>query len=182
MKVITYTMNRSDFAGLAPVIHCLRDVSGCNLITIAGGMHLSPRHGEPLRLLKDKGITPNYVLDSLRRSTDDAEEIAVEFGGLVTSLREILVKEKPDRIFILGDRYELLPLASLALILGIPLVHHSGGDITNGSLDNQVRYALTSPSRRTSTTCKELGSNWRRVLEDSCDGRTGIDGLKLLRN
>ena len=49
-------------------------------------------------------------------------------------------------IFILGDRWEILHIAFAALYFNIPLIHHSGGDITNGAIDNQIRDAVTSLS------------------------------------
>jgi UDP-hydrolysing UDP-N-acetyl-D-glucosamine 2-epimerase len=49
-------------------------------------------------------------------------------------------------VFVLGDRWEMLAVASAAAMLQVPIVHHSGGDITQGSADNQTRYALTTLS------------------------------------
>ena len=53
---------------------------------------------------------------------------------------------KPDIVFILGDRWEMLAPATAASLLKLPIAHHSGGDITQGALDNQIRYALTDLS------------------------------------
>jgi UDP-hydrolysing UDP-N-acetyl-D-glucosamine 2-epimerase len=54
-----------------------------------------------------------------------------------------LERLKPDLIVVTGDRYELLPICSAALVLKIPIAHISGGDVTLGALDNQVRHAVT---------------------------------------
>ena len=43
----------------------------------------------------------------------------------------------------MGDRYELLAVLAAAIPLRIPLVHVSGGEITEGALDEQVRHAMT---------------------------------------
>jgi UDP-hydrolysing UDP-N-acetyl-D-glucosamine 2-epimerase len=42
-----------------------------------------------------------------------------------------------------GDRLELLPIATAAVIAHVPIAHVSGGDITEGAIDEQVRHALT---------------------------------------
>ena len=50
---------------------------------------------------------------------------------------------RPDLMVIYGDRYELLPIATAAVITRTPIVHFCGGDITTGALDEQVRHAVT---------------------------------------
>ena len=37
-------------------------------------------------------------------------------------------------------------MAYKCLLLKIPIIHHSGGDITNGAIDNQIRDAITALS------------------------------------
>jgi len=44
---------------------------------------------------------------------------------------------------VLGDRYELLPVCSTALVMRIPIVHISGGDVTEGAIDNEIRNAVS---------------------------------------
>ena len=50
---------------------------------------------------------------------------------------------RPDVLVLLGDRYELLSPASAALAFRVPVAHIAGRDITEGAIDNQVRYAVT---------------------------------------
>jgi UDP-hydrolysing UDP-N-acetyl-D-glucosamine 2-epimerase len=49
----------------------------------------------------------------------------------------------PDLIMILGDRFEILNVALQAYLRKIPIVHLSGGDITEGSQDDSMRHAIT---------------------------------------
>mgnify|MGYP001441378211 CR=1 FL=1 len=49
-------------------------------------------------------------------------------------------------LFIIGDRSELVLFSYHCLMLDIPVIHHSGGDITNGAIDNQARDAITAMS------------------------------------
>ena len=58
----------------------------------------------------------------------------------------VIEKINPDIILILGDRYELLPIAQVALFRGIPLAHIHGGEVTSGVLDEQIRHAVTKLS------------------------------------
>ncbi len=53
---------------------------------------------------------------------------------------------KPDLIVLLGDRYELLGAASAAMVHRIPIAHIHGGEITEGSFDDNIRHCLTKLS------------------------------------
>ena len=47
---------------------------------------------------------------------------------------------------ILGDRYEMLAVATAATIMRIPIAHIAGGEISEGAFDDNIRHALTKLS------------------------------------
>ena len=53
---------------------------------------------------------------------------------------------KPDLLILLGDRYEILIAAFVATLLKIPIAHISGGELTEGSYDNQFRHSVSKMS------------------------------------
>ena len=65
---------------------------------------------------------------------------------LSTELTKLSRNSQKTIIFLVGDRWETLYIAYECLLLNLPVVHHSGGDITNGAFDNQIRDAITSLS------------------------------------
>lgn len=142
-KILTFTMNRSDFSGVAPVFEELSRRANVKPILIAGGMHLSERFGKPLQLLVERGMSPDYKVASVRRELDTPTEILREISEITSEVTRIIELESPDLTFILGDRYELVPIALSSLLCDIPIAHHSGGDVTEGSLDNQFRFAVS---------------------------------------
>ncbi len=52
----------------------------------------------------------------------------------------------PDMVFLHGDRYEILGAAMAANVMGVPIAHIGGGDITEGSQDDCFRHAITKLS------------------------------------
>lgn len=50
---------------------------------------------------------------------------------------------KPDALIINGDRLELMPVVLAATLHGIPIAHIDGGQISQGSIDNLTRYAIS---------------------------------------
>lgn len=65
---------------------------------------------------------------------------------LSTELTKLSRNSQKTIIFLVGDRWETLYIAYECLLLNLPVIHHSGGDITNGAFDNQIRDAITALS------------------------------------
>ena len=64
-------------------------------------------------------------------------------GDFTTWIGKSIESLGPSLMVLVGDRSELLPVASAALTREIPIAHFSGGDLTLGSTDNLVRFALS---------------------------------------
>ena len=56
---------------------------------------------------------------------------------------EIIAGSRPEVLMILGDRYEILAVATAAHLLRIPIAHIGGGDVTEGSYDDAMRDAIS---------------------------------------
>lgn len=141
--VYMVTLSRSDYASLRPVaLAALRDKE-LNVKIIAGGSHLLKRFGNTIEQIRKDGLDVHAVADFLSEADDSPAELAHAYAKAVNAFVAIFAAGKPDSIFIVGDRWEMLAVASAASMLQIPVIHHSGGDITQGSADNQTRYALT---------------------------------------
>ncbi|MGZ4158461.1 MAG: UDP-N-acetylglucosamine 2-epimerase, partial [Bacteroidia bacterium] len=71
----------------------------------------------------------------------DAE--AQSMSALQEQMGFYLAKNKPDLMLVFGDRFELLPVVTTCLVMNIPVAHISGGDVTEGAIDNQIRHSIT---------------------------------------
>ena len=68
-------------------------------------------------------------------------------------------------------------------MLRIPIIHHSGGDITHSSSDNQIRYSITNLSSFHFTATEEHKRRLIRIGEDrSRILVTGEPALEKLHN
>ena len=116
---------------------------------------------------------------------DSPYEILKSMGSETIDLTSHLEEIKPDVIIILGDRYEMLVVALASLILKIPLIHISGGEITEGSLDDTIRHSITKLVDYHFVAIEEfrkrviqLGESPNRVM---VVGGMGIDAIKNLK-
>ncbi len=77
----------------------------------------------------------------------DTVEAAVRGTGIaLAGFGASFARFRPDVLLLVGDRFELFSAACAALSFRVPIGHVSGGDITEGAIDNQVRFALTKMS------------------------------------
>lgn len=142
-KVCFVSLSRSDYTSLRPVIRAAQSDDQIEASVVAGGSHLLQRFGNSFENFKRDGIKVDHVVDFLNEQDNSELDIARAYGRAFQDFVEYLDSSCPDSVFILGDRWEMLAPATAASLLRIPIVHHSGGDITQGSQDNQTRYALS---------------------------------------
>src|SRR5208337_4437285 len=72
-------------------------------------------------------------------SLANLKSIGVGLGGFAKAFAQL----KPEIVVLLGDRFELLAPAISALMLGIPIAHLHGGELSEGAIDDSVRHAVT---------------------------------------
>jgi len=89
-----------------------------------------------------------------------------------------------DLVVLLGDRFEVLKVAVDYYINKIPIAHLSGGDITEGSLDNSMRHAITQLAHLHFPTNE---GSAKRIIQMGVEpwrvhaaGYPGIDNMELL--
>ncbi len=133
------------YSSCFPLLQAITPLPDVRVHLVAAGTHLSPEHGYTIRQIEADGFTIDDKLEMLL-SSDTPQGIAKSIGLGTIGMAEILSRCLPDIILIIGDRLELLSVASAALPFRIPIAHVSGGDSTEGSLDNQVRNAVSKLS------------------------------------
>jgi UDP-hydrolysing UDP-N-acetyl-D-glucosamine 2-epimerase len=85
---------------------------------------------------------PDFRLQTLLYD-DNVDAMATTTGLLLTKVVDVIRKLEPDIALIHADRYELLACAIACAYMNIPIAHTEGGEDT-GTIDNKVRYAISS--------------------------------------
>ena len=80
----------------------------------------------------------------------------------IDSFIELHISNK-DQIFLLGDRLETLVVAQCAYLKQIRITHFSGGQISDGSLDNAFRYNISNFSNYHFVTTKKAENRLRKI-------------------
>ncbi len=141
-KLCFVTAARSEYGLLKWLMYDISKSSDFKLQLIVTGGHLLEEQGHTIDQIIKDGFQIDTVVDA-QLDTKSEAAIAASMGRMAESLADALEKLKPDYLVILGDRYELLSICSTAFIMRIPIIHLSGGDVTEGLIDNGVRNAVT---------------------------------------
>lgn len=135
---------RADWGLLSPLARALAARDDCRVDVIATNMHISERFGMTVNEIVADGFTPVRVpMDATADTTADRIRA---MSQCMTGCADALSVINPDMIVILGDRYEMLAVASAATMLRIPIVHIAGGTISEGAIDDAIRHAITKLS------------------------------------
>ena len=141
-RIAVVTATRAEYGLLRRTVEALRAEACFDVKLVVTGTHLSPAFGETWKQIAADGVRIDYKIDYLSQDRS-SEGIAKEAGRCAELFADAFAAMKPDLVLVLGDRYELLPICSSALVLGIPIAHIAGGERTEGAIDDAVRNAVT---------------------------------------
>lgn len=144
-RIAVLTGTRAEYGLLYWTIKAIEDDEDLELQLIVTGSHLSPEYGLTVREIETNNIPIAEKIDMLL-SSDREQGIAKSMGVLMISLAQAFDRLKPDILLVLGDRYEVLAAASVAVVMNIPIAHLCGGESTEGAIDEQIRHAVTKLS------------------------------------
>lgn len=180
-KICFITGTRAEYGILSHLMQLVEDDKDLQLQIIATNMHLSPQYGLTYKEIEADGFTIDKKVNMLI-SGDTSNATAKSMGLASIGFADALEDLNPDLIVILGDRYEMLSAASVALVFRIPIAHLHGGEVTEGAYDDAIRHSITKMSHLHFTSTEEyrnrviqLGEDPNRVFNV---GALGVENIK----
>ena len=179
-RIAVVTGSRAEYGLLHWPMHDLRGDPRFDLQVVVTGMHLAPEFGLTVREIESDGFTIAHRVDMLL-SGDTSLAVAKSLGLGTIGMADALAQLSPDLVLVLGDRFEILAAVQACLILGLPVGHIAGGDVTEGAFDESIRHAITKMSHVHFVTnegsarrVRQLGEDPRRI---HVVGSPGLDHL-----
>ena len=183
MKICVATGTRAEYGLLRPLMTAIKNEPNWQLQILVTGAHLSPEFGLTFQEIEKDGFHIDKKVEMLL-SSDTASSIVKSMGLGMIGFSDALRDLNPDLLVILGDRYEMLALASSTLIFTIPIIHLHGGEITEGAYDDAIRHSISKMSHLHFASTEEyknriiqLGENPKFVHNV---GAIGLDSVKKL--
>lgn len=145
-RICIVTGSRAEYGVLQPLIRAIADDPELTLQLIATGSHLVPEFGLTYRSIEADGFSIDRKIE-MQLSSDTALGMAKSVGLGVLGFADALDALAPDAVVIMGDRFEMLAVAQAAFLTGIAIAHISGGEVTEGAIDDSIRHAISKLAR-----------------------------------
>lgn len=182
-KICFVTGTRAEYGLLSRLMRLVKEDKDLRLQVIATNMHLMPEYGETYKEIEKDGFTIDKKV-YMHKPSDDAHGIISSMAEEIQGMNDALSELKPDILVLLGDRYEILVAAQVALIHRIPIAHIHGGEVTEGAFDDAIRHSVTKMSSLHFTSCEEyrhrviqMGEQPSRVFDV---GSLGVENIKAV--
>lgn len=143
IAIITGT--RADYGYLKPLIKRIHEDDELELQLYITGMHLVKEYGYSLNEVK-KDFPIKEIVDIEIKSKNTDLDMTISSGKCIEEFAKVFKKNKPDISIVLGDRIEAFSTAIASYLLNIPVAHIAGGEITYGTVDDDLRHSITKLS------------------------------------
>lgn len=143
--IAVVTGSRADYGLQYWLIRALRESPDVTLQLIVTGSHLAAAFGTTADQIRGDGFPIAAEVPMI--AADDSEwAMARSTGDGVIGMADAFKRLHPDLVVLPGDRFEILAAATAAMLMGIPIAHLHGGEVTEGAVDESIRHAVSKMS------------------------------------
>jgi UDP-N-acetylglucosamine 2-epimerase (non-hydrolysing)/GDP/UDP-N,N'-diacetylbacillosamine 2-epimerase (hydrolysing) len=185
-RICVVTGSRAEYGLLYWIIKGLQALPEFELQLVVTGMHLSPAFGSTYRQIEADGIPIARKVETLLSSDSDVgmtKSVGLGVLGFADAFQDLT----PDLVLLLGDRVEILAAAQSAYLMGLPVAHLHGGEVTRGAVDDAIRHCITKFSRyhfvstaEAATRVRQLGEDPATIFQTGAPGLDNVNRLSLL--
>ena len=183
-RVAFFTTTRAEFGILSPLISMMEKEKDFEVFLFVGGAHLKKKYGYTKKEIIDRGFKIDAEFNYLDNK-EDSYSLSKSTGKATIILSKIFSNFDFDFVCILGDRYELLSIAINAILFKKPIIHISGGEKTEGVIDDQIRHMITKCAHLHFVACEEYADVVRKLGESNwrvhVTGSLNVDNFKCVK-
>jgi len=143
-KVCVVVNSRANYGRIKSFLRAAADHPGLDLQLVVGASALLYRFGSAIDIIRADGFEPQAIVHSIvdgETPVTMANSVGLGTIELATHFEAL----KPDVVLTIADRFETIATAIAASYMNIPVAHTQGGEVT-GSIDENVRHAITKLS------------------------------------
>lgn len=181
-RVCYISGTRADFGLMAHTLDLAQRSGRLEVSVCVTGAHLNPAFGETVHEIEAAGLCISGRVPVSLDGTTGAV-MAQALGAELIGITEVLERDRPDLVLVLGDRSEMLAGALAAIHLNIPVAHIHGGE-RSGTVDEPIRHAISKLSHIHLVATTESRERLIRMGELAekiiITGAPGLDGITRL--
>ena len=155
-RILFLSVNRSDYGIWRSILRALKSDPNNVIGLFATGGHLSTVHGQTISEILQDQFYDQLFQSSCTLADSSPSGSAASISLVSCNFAQVIDNFKPDFIFVLGDRYEVLAATLVASLYRIPIVHFHGGSVTEGALDDNYRHAISKLSNYHFVECVDF--------------------------
>lgn len=143
-KVCVVVNSRANYGRIKSFLRAARNHPKLKLQLIVGASALLYRYGSAINVIRADGFEPDAIVHSIVEGETPvtmAKSVGLGTIELATHLQSLA----PDVVLTVADRFETIATAVAASYMNIPVAHTQGGEVS-GSIDENVRHAITKLS------------------------------------
>lgn len=149
-KICFIITSRAQYARCRPLIELINQDPFFELQLVVGGQAIMPKFGEIYSDMLNSGYKSAEKIYTVIEGGDNIS-MAKTTGLTILEFTNILERLNPDIVLIVGDRFEVLAIATASAYLNKIIAHIEGGDVS-GTIDESVRHAVTKLAQLHFTT------------------------------
>jgi UDP-hydrolysing UDP-N-acetyl-D-glucosamine 2-epimerase len=180
-RVDFITVGRSDYGIYKPVIRKFDASSRWDAGLVVSGGHLDEKTGVSLQEIMDDGFTIRARIPLTGNGKSPAA-ISQDMSDAIRGLARLYAGERPDLVFVLGDRSEMFAFTGALVPFNIPIAHIHGGELSFGAIDDVFRHAITKMSHLHFAATRDYADRIIRMGEEpwrvTVSGAPGLDALR----
>ncbi|EFX91003.1 nnaa [Actinobacillus ureae] len=166
MKRIAYiTGSRAEYGIVKRLLKKLNDDPELDFSLVATAMHLDAQYGSTVTVIEQDGFEIAERIP-LTLNAENNQTIIHSMAECLDHFGAHFQQHKYDAVMVLGDRYEMLAVATAAAMHNIPLIHLHGGEQTLGNYDEFIRHCITKMSKLHLTATEEYKKRVIQLGED----------------
>lgn len=145
-RVAYATGSRADYGIVRNYLKMLENDTEIELTVLVTGSHLEIKFGRSVSIIEEDGFEIGYRLPLNIENSNNAN-ILHSMSIALDGFGSYFENNRYDMLIILGDRYEMMAVATAAAMQKIPILHLHGGEITYGNYDEFIRHSITKMSQ-----------------------------------
>ena len=184
IKICIVLIDRANYGRMLPLMKEIKKDKKINMQIICGGSMLFDKFGSTVNFVKKDGFTINEKIHmELEGSTNISMSKSIGLG--IIEFSNIFKKLNPNKVVIIGDRYEALAAAIASVYMNKILVHLQGGE-KSGSIDESARHAITKlahlhfpATKKAAENIINMGENKKNVYNFGCPSIELIKNIRV---
>ncbi len=165
LKKICFVIgSRANYSSIKSVMTAVKSDRKFSFQLVLSTSSVLQRYGDVSNLIQNDGFSIDEKIFNLIEG-ETPLTMAKSTGLCLIELSSVFSRLKPDLVFAVGDRFEVMAVVLAASYMNIPIAHTMGGEVT-GTIDESIRHAITKFSHIHFPATKEAAERIRKLGEN----------------